>query len=270
MRPVVLGAAALGLTAAAALAHDMFLKPARFFVPAGEPIPAVLLNGTFDLSSNSITRSRLADISVVSPAGRTRIDTTAWSAQGDTSRIAFPSSASGTYVLGISTKPTALELDAKDFNAYLEEDGLPDELARREKAGELDKDAHERYAKHVKAIVQVGDRRTDGYAAVLGYPAEIVPLDNPYAVKPGGTLRVRTLVDGRPVVDQHVLFGARSPTGAKLPERSIRTDAAGVATIAITSAGVWYLKFINMRVLPANPEGITHESKWATMTFGVR
>lgn len=269
-RCVAVGSAALALTAGLALAHDMFLKPASYFVAPGAPISSVLLNGTFDRSSNSIDRKRLLDVSVVSPAGRARVDTSAWDARGDTSRVSVPTGRAGTYVLGVSTEATSIELDAKDFNEYLELDGLPDELARRKKAGELAVDAHERYAKHVKSVVQVGEARTEGYATVLGYPAEIVPLENPYVLARGGTLRVRILVDGKPVAGQHVVFGARTPSGGTVAERGTRTGPDGVASVPVTAPGVWYVKFIHMRKLAPSADGVTHESKWATLTFAAR
>ena len=132
-RAFVAGSAALALTAVVAVAHDMFLKPAQYFVAPNTTIPAVLLNGTFDQSMNSINRARLMDISIVGPAGRTRLDTAAWNPTGDTSRVSFKAGAAGTDVLGVSTKPNAIEMDGKDFNGYLKEDGLPDELARPRK-----------------------------------------------------------------------------------------------------------------------------------------
>ncbi len=269
-RALATGAAALALTAAVAVAHDMFLKPAQYFVAPNAAIPTVLLNGTFDKSMNSIARVRLADISIMGPGGRTRIDTTAWNPAGDTSHVVFKAGAAGTYVLGVSTKANAIEMDGKEFNEYLKEDGLPDELARREKAGELGTEAKERYEKHVKSIVQVGDTRTGGFATVLGYPAEIVPLENPYGLAKGGTLRVRLLVDGQPVAGQYVTFGARTASGGTVAEQGRRSGPDGVAAIPVTSPGVWYVKFINLRRLPTQPDGVTHQSKWATLTFGAR
>jgi uncharacterized GH25 family protein len=122
----------------------------------------------------------------------------------------------------------------------------------------------------VKALVQVGDLRTEGHAAVLGYPAEIVPLDNPYRLRRGGTLRARLLVDGAPVPHGYVLYGGTTARGRRIAELASRSDSAGVVRIRVTSPGVWYLKFIHMTRLPANPDGLTHESKWATLTFGAR
>ena len=118
-RAVAAGAASLALTAVVAVAHDMFLKPAQYFVAPNAAIPTVLLNGTFDRSMNAIARVRLADISVMGPNGRTRIDTAAWNPTRDTSHVVFRAGAAGTYVLGVSTKPNAIEMDGKDFRAEI-------------------------------------------------------------------------------------------------------------------------------------------------------
>ncbi len=138
----------------------------------------------------------------------------------------------------------------------------------------------EQYAKHVKAVLQVGDRidapsrwwqfwrrGEPAFLTVLGYPAEIVPLANPYALKPGDELSLRCLVDGVPVADQLVIVGGERG-GARLDERSLRTDADGVATFVLDAPAVWYVKFINMS--PSPIAGIDYESKWATLTFATR
>jgi uncharacterized GH25 family protein len=166
-------------------------------------------------------------------------------------------------VIGASLRPRELQLEAKDFNDYLAHDGVPDVLEARRSAKELDRPARERYSKHVKALVQVGDRRTNDYQSALGYPAELVPLDNPYALGPGGVLRVRAVVDGQPVVNQLVVAGGRRA------KTSTRTDSTGVARVQVGTRGAWYVKFIHMR--PADGDTtIDYESKWATLTFGVR
>ena len=258
----------LGVAAVAA-AHDMFVKPERFRVAENADVLVRLLNGTFSKSENSIARDRILDISVVSPAGRERLDTTAWTVEGDTSTIRVRTGAAGTYVIGVSTRPRAFELSAKDFNLYLREDGIPDVLEARRKGGEMEKPARERYGKHVKALLQVGATPGDGWATELGYPAEIVPMENPYALRAGATLRVRTLVDGTPVANQYVLYGGRTPTGGRIAQRSTRSGSDGVARIPLAGRGTWYVKFINMARLEGDAEA-DYESKWATVTFEVR
>lgn len=253
-------------TAAVAAAHDMFIKPERFRVAAQAEVFVRLLNGTFSKSENSIDRARLLDVSVVSPSGRARIDTAAWSATGDTSTFRFRTQGAGTYVLGVSTRPNIIALAAKDFNEYLRSDGIPDVLAARRRDNELAKPARERYHKHVKALLLAGGTPGAGFDTELGYPAELVPVENPYGLKVGQSLRVRTLVDGKPAANQFVLYGGRTTSGARIEQRSTRSDASGVARIPLRRAGIWYVKFINMMPLQGDPAA-DYESKWATLTF---
>ena len=177
--------------------------------------------------------------------------------------------AAGTYVIGASLKAREITLMADEFNAYLADDGIPDVLAARKAIGELGKPATERYSKHIKALVQVGTARTGDFSAVLGYPAEIIPLDNPYTVKAGSTIRVRTMVDGKTAANQLVVSGGRRKNGDRQPEKRTRSDASGVARISLPTAGQWYVKFISMRPFQG-AEKIDYESKWATLSFEVR
>ena len=215
MKRVLLALACVLIAASGVEAHDLFLKPFAFFVTPGSEARIRALNGTFEKSENSVARNRLRDLSIVGPSGVTHADTMAWSDAGDTSVFVFRTGAAGTYLVGASTLPRTLRLDAKAFNEYLASDGIPDILEARRKSNELGKPSHERYSKHVKTLLQVGDTRTAGFDAVLGYPAELVPLDNPYEAKVGGVVRVRTLVDGQPTGNQLVVAGGRTPTRAR-------------------------------------------------------
>lgn len=262
-RVAIVSALLFVMTAAALAAHDLFLKLDSYFVAPNAVLAVRVLNGTFTESEGAVTRDRLRDIAVVTPTGVARIDTTAWQADGDTSLLTVTTGASGTYVIGASLRPRELRLEAKEFNAYLAHDGIPDVLAARRKAKELNRPARERYSKHVKALVQVGEQRSDSYQTALGYPAELIPLDNPYSLRPGDRFRVRAVVDGEPVVNQLVV------AGGPIAPRQVRTDSAGVARMRVGSPGAWYVKFIHMRAAAGDPS-IDYESKWATLTFAVR
>lgn len=264
----VMALALLLAVVAVAAAHDMFLKPGRFVVAAHSEVLVRLLNGTFTRSENAVARARLLDVGVVTPTGRVAIDTTAWSVAGDTSTFRVRTQGPGTYVLGVSTRPSVIALSGEEFNQYLEEDGIPDVLEARRRAGELGRPARERYHKHAKALLQVGDAPSHHYATVLGYPAELVPLENPYALKRGASLRVRTLVDGKPVANQLVMYGGTGEAQAPIAAQRVRSDAEGMATIPLSAPGVWYVKFIHMARVRADT--VDYESKWASLTFQVR
>ena len=251
---------------AVAAAHDMFLKPTRYFAPVNAEVRVRVLNGTFTRSENSIARNRLADASVITPTRRVPLDTAEWSVAGDTSSFHIHTRGAGTYVIGASTRASVIALSADDFNLYLKDDGIPDVLDARKRDGELGKPARERYHKHVKAMIQVGDARSNHYATALGYPAEIVPVENPYSLKSGSSLHVKTLVDGKPAGNQLVVFGGLTEANIDIASKSTRSNAEGIATIPLSS-GTWYVKFINMTRV--QKDTVDYESKWATLTFQV-
>lgn len=268
-RRTLIVAGTLLLLASAALAHDLFLKLDTYFLEPRARVRIPVLNGTFTKSEGFVVPERIADISAVAPGGRTRLSPAgAWSRGPDSASVlSLDLGDAGTYVVGVSTRPRELDVPGEAFNSYLEEDGITDVLEARRRSNEMGKGARERYSKHVKAIFQVGETRSDAFGVVLGYPAEIVPLDNPYAIARGTLLRIRCLVDGRPVANQAVLWGGERE-GQVLPQRSTRTDADGVAQVTPDAAGRWYVKFIHM--VRASEPGLDYESKWATLTFEIR
>jgi len=263
----VLTAMLVMISATLVLAHDLFLKLDNYFVPPNTAVRVAVLNGTFSASEGPVLPERLLDLSLVGPVERRAIARTAWQPTGDSTWLTVQTGAPGTYVIGASLSPNQIALSGEDFNGYLKEDGIPDVLNARTLAGELGKAVRERYHKHVKAVLQVGDARTDAFSSVLGYPAELVPLTNPYGARIGDTLAFRALVDGKPVANQLVISGGER-VGQKIEETRARSDADGVARFALTGAGKWYIKFIHM--VPVVGDTINYESKWATLTFEAR
>ncbi len=266
-KQLVVAAMLLMISATILWAHDLFLKLDSYFVPANTAVRVAVLNGTFSTSEGPVVPGRLRDLSMVGPTQRRSIARTAWKPSGDTTWLTLQTGAPGTYVIGASLSPSQIALSGDDFNSYLKEDGIPDVLNARTLNGELGRAVRERYHKHVKAVLQVGDTRTAAFGTVLGYPAEIVPLGNPYATRIGDTLAVRALVDGKAVVNQLVIAGGERD-GRAMDEVRARSDSAGVARFALSGVGKWYIKFIHM--VPVSGDSVNYESKWATLTFQVR
>ncbi|MCA1589819.1 MAG: DUF4198 domain-containing protein [Acidobacteria bacterium] len=252
---------------ASVFAHDLFLKTDSFFLQPNSKFTVKIMNGTFLASEGAVSYSRLNDVSVVSGEKRVHPKEADFSKNETTAFINLTTGAAGTYVVGLSTKSREIALKAADFNEYLKEDGLPDTLEERRKTGELEKDAKERYAKHVKAILQVGRKRTDDYKTVLGYPVELVPQRNPYGLKKGDSLDILCLKDGKPLTGQVVLAG-REENGKIVAAPELRSDSKGIVRVRLAGAGKWYVKFINMAKL--DDPNLNYESKWTTLTFEIK
>jgi uncharacterized GH25 family protein len=258
----------LTLAVLPAFAHDLFLKLDSYFIGANEKVTIKILNGSFMASDGAVNFARLADLSLIAPSGtRTHPKETDFSKDDKTSYIHLQPSEPGNYLIGLSTMPREIDLEAKSFNEYLTEDGIPDTLAERERDKELDKNIRERYSKHVKTLFQVGNKQTDNYKQILGYPVEIVPRTNPYKLKTSDTFEFLCLKDGKSLANQFVMTGRDDGTNLRIGE-NIRTDKKGIAKVKLTGTGKWYVKFINMTKL--NDPKINYESKWATFTFEIK
>lgn len=88
------------------------------------------------------------------------------------------------------------------------------------------------------------------WAAAIGHELEIVPLDDPSAVKPGGSLRVKVLFRGQPVTDASVVQADGETGIAQDRLATFRTDGSGVATIPMAKAGGEVLT-VSRRVTPS-------------------
>lgn len=280
MKPFRIGAVvALALLVAGAAvleAHDLFLRPRDFIVREGRPVEVRVLSGTWSASQGAVSPDRLRDLSVAGPAGVIHAERSAWLSAGRESHWTVKLGPPGTYVLAASLIPRTIRLNSSQFTEYLTEEGLSNVVAERKAAGIHADSARERYSKHIKALVRVlGSSTTRAtadtmYRVPLGYPAELLPLEDPYRLARGDTLHVRALVDGAAVEGQTVLVGGNTLSGTPVLERQLRTDGSGQANVRLDHRGAWYLKFIRMRQLPASAgDSVDYESKWATLTFAV-
>ncbi len=315
--------------------HDLYLKMDTYFLKPNQEAVMSLFNGTFEKSENIITRDRIIDASLVAQGKRTSIEPNSWKDKDSTiTQLPFNTGKSGTYVVGVSTKARNIELTAEKFNSYLEHDGVLDMLEERKKDGVLDQDAVESYQKHVKAIYQVGEKKTNEWSTWLGYPIEFVPLSNPYEKYTGEQLEVQLYLDNVPLTNQlvyadylkvhhnhnhddhghdhshedhghshdHDEHGHNHEDGHEHDHnhgeehehghnhddhehehshddsneeshthtggQKLRTNDQGIVKIDLPEDGVYFLRTIYMTTV-SDSEELTHESKWATLTFEV-
>lgn len=274
--------------------HDLYLKLGSYFLQPNKESQIQLFNGTFDKSENVIDRNRMLDASIFGNGKRVKIKENQWTEKDSITFLNFNSGEQGTYVVGVSTKARNIEMKSAAFNKYLKHDGVKDMLLQRENNNTLDEDAVEKYSKHVKAIFQVGSKKTKDWNTVLGYPIEFVPLENPYQKYTGETISIKLLRNGKPLKNQLVYANYKSSNkqhthtdnnahlhsdGKKHSHstedenhthttgQELRTDNEGLVSVNLTNDGIWYIRTIHL--VNSEEEGLTHESNWATLTFEV-
>ncbi|MCH7657635.1 MAG: DUF4198 domain-containing protein [Bacteroidetes bacterium] len=246
--------------------HDLFIRMSSYYLKPHSKSTLMLFNGTFSQSENIITRNRMDDVVITGPSFLNHPDTTQWYDSGNETILNFNTGEPGTYVAGISTRPRTIYLNAADFNEYLEHDGVLDILEKRKAEKQTDKPVNEKYAKHVKAIFQVGELRTNNYLHELGYPLEFIPLRNPYELKPGDFLDVKLLSEGKPLAGKYVYV--HSSVNEETGEQQLITNNEGIIRVEINCAGEWYLRTIHMT--KTTEENTDYLSHWSTLTFGIR
>lgn len=249
--------------------HELFLKTDAYFLNVGQSSELYLLNGTFDKSENEITRDRIIASTIIGPEYEKKILNSDYYDKDNITYLKFTSGGEGTYAAGVSTLPRMIEMTPKDFNDYLKHEGLEDVIEKRREDGSYDSGAKEKYSKHVKMLFQVGDKKTNHFATVFGFPIEFVPLNNPYELKMGESISFKLLSNGKPLANQTVHYSTSMPgKDAHENESSTRTDGKGVLTMIPTQAGKWYVATIFME--KSKEDGVDYESNWATLTFAVK
>lgn len=248
-----------------ATAHEFWIDARQWQVAPGDPLQADLRVGQ-DFEGPSFSylphRTRRFDIvtgdSVIPVNGRA----------GDKPGLDTKAPAEGlAIVVHVTEDYTLTYKEWEKFEAFLGHKDWSTLLAEHRARGLPEMDFRERYSRHAKALVAVGDG--GGSDRDVGLETEIVALANPYTDALPDGLPVKVLYQGRPRADAQVEVFAKAADGTVSVEL-YRTDDAGLTTLPV-EAGVTYLvDSVVLRPLEPQSEGDpVWESIWASLTFQV-
>jgi uncharacterized GH25 family protein len=258
------------LTATAALAHEFWLLPPQFFVTPGTTLNLHLFVGEnftgerWGNKSNRVTR-----LAQYAPPGLNDLLATATTADTLHPNVTFAQP--GTHMVVLSTNNAFITLEAEKFNAYLKEDGLDYILLRRQQRGALNKPGREAYSRCAKTLVQVGSYTSTDTARAWSRPTgmalDLVPEQNPYALRTGNSLTIRVLADGQPKAGQLVQVWQRSP-GQTVKITKLYSNQNGRVLFRLTNPGQYMVSAV--RMVPASLPEADWQSNWSTLTFGFK
>lgn len=164
-----------------------------------------------------------------------------------------------------------ITLSDSAFRGYLKHESLTHVEIQRALKGPRPQE-RERYARNLKALVQVG---TAGQGSTLhsqrvGQELEIVLLQNPYTLQPGSTLTAQLLYQGKPLAT-HPLFALHKAPDGKFTELIQLTNAEGKAAFTLPATGVWVVRTVHLFTCKGcpttGPTAADWESQWAAFTF---
>lgn len=263
---VIALAAASILGGGAARAHDLWLVPGSFRPGPGDTLRVFINNGDrFPESLTLLGEHRVASLSIRDPVDA--VEPSPFRVDGASLTFEFSVRRTGTYVLGLETRPRTVRLKSSDFDDYLEEEELSAMIALREARGSSGSAAVERYTKWAKAMIVVpGEAREGAEHAPLGHRLEIVPDVGPGGLAPGAELPLRVLYDDAPLGSARVVFGRAGRPGY---EPVVTTDDDGRARVRLAQAGRWFARVLHMIPVEDDPQ-VEWESFWATLTFEIQ
>lgn len=247
------------------LAHEFWLQPKKFRYKVGEDVTIDFFVGEnftgepwFDTKTHKVETMQ-----VLSAYGKKDLKSGVKTTKEN--NLTYKLTNEGTHLFSMSSNAGYIELDAKKFNEYLEEDGLENIREIRKKNGQQDKPSRENYSRFAKLLVQSGNKVDDIYKRKVGFRVEIIPLQNPYTLKTGDYLECEILFDGKPLPHQMVKIW--SYLGNRSFLQDAYTESDGHVKFPISNAGPWMVSFVKM--VESTKENVDYESMWASLVFGI-
>jgi uncharacterized GH25 family protein len=251
--------------AAIVIAHDLWLLPQKFMIQPGEKITIYANTGMdFPGSTSAVTPDRVTRFFMTGKDKKVNLQQLEIKDKSLTTQCTFEKP--GTYVVACALKPREIRLTGKEFNEYLEHDGISNILELRKKEGIMDKDAVEFYSKYPKVIIQAGDTTDNTPTKPVGLIVEIVPKVNPYTLKKGDDLKVTVLFRDKPLPGIDLAW-SHPGLGGKVAGWT-KTDQNGDAVIPLIKRGPYMIRLTHMEWVKKE----THEweSFWTALTFEVK
>jgi uncharacterized GH25 family protein len=229
-RSTLIAAALLALVPASpAWAHDTWIVMQDYVVRPAAPAVLTIVSSHLPVApaKDALARDRVAKIAFVRPDGTELMAVDEKTEQYRTAAV-------------LQTKGTYLAAAQQQGGFYSK---TPDGSAPGKTKKDLPNVTSCRFSeKFAKALFTVGGPGGSSFSRVLGHPMELVPQDDPAALKAGDTLRVKVLSSGKAAANT-VVFGtyAGFSDNPGTFAYTTSTDKDGIAKIKLIKNGLWLL-----------------------------
>lgn len=252
------------ICAASATAHEFWIEPERYQVAPSENLVARLKNGqnfegvTLAYFPNRIVRFDVVLGDTIRPV-EARL--------GDNPALDVPAPGSGLAIVVHETSSSNLTYkEWEKFQKFADHKDFPDIEARHAANGFPQPPFKERYTRHAKALIAVGDGV--GLDRELGLKTEFIALTNPYAPDFDGAMRVKVMLDGAVRPNAQVEVFDRAPDGA-VTVTLHRTNDDGIAAIPVSPAHAYLFDAVTIAPISDPETEAVWDTYWAALTFAV-
>ena len=260
-------ATAATVVAAPARADDYWLEFQPLQPSAGSELSLWLGKDFIPEAQQAMQQARTVNLRHISRAGDT--DLLPHTREGVLPLLRLRLGDPGGHLLSLERDTSHVQLRARVFNRYLEDEGLLAVFAERKRAGELWQRANERYTRYLKAFVQVGEVADGVSTRVVGQRLELVPQRDLAGLKAGERLGMTVLFEGRPLANTQVEAFTRGPDGARTQTQMASTDSSGRVDLQIAEAGTVLVRTVHMQRCVGCGDA-QWESFWSVYSFAAR
>ncbi len=263
MRSAVLAVFVLALPVIAD-AHDTWILPSRWSVPAGEPVVVDLTSAmSFPKPESAARPDRLVDRKVRLGGVVSSLAVSPERSGAKALRLTVTPHGAGVATLWITTRPRTLDLKPDEVEEYLSEVGASETIGEQWRRSP-DRSWRETYVKVAKTFVRVGEAtKDDSWREAAGASLELVPTSDPTLAAAGQELGLVLRRNGEPLAG--VAVGAVAGAGAT--PMLVKTDGQGVVRFQLDHSGPWLFRATVIRAAPGRPG--EWDSVFTTVTLSV-
>ena len=175
----------------------------------------------------------------------------------------FKPRAAGATLIALRSNPARTTLSADEFNQYLQEEGLTQALAMRQRFELLQSPVREQFSRCAKSIVVVGGS-SQGYDGLSNLPLELQLLSDPLSISPDQALQLKLTLHGKPLAGSLIKAQPQHDPEQKL---SAISDEQGLVRLTLNTPGVWLLSAVHIE--PSASAGVDWESLWTSLTVEI-
>ena len=253
--------------AAPASAHEFWLEPTAYQIPADGSLEADIVNGqNFVGTTQVFFPQRFEHFAIIAGPAAANVEGRA----GDRPALTQEPVAEGLNIVAYQARNATVNYATwEKFQNFVDHKDLGDVLSRQRERGLPEAEFKEVYSRYSKTLIGVG--HSEGADQRTGLETELVALNNPYIddLSDGFTVQLFYREDPRANVQIEVF--EKSKAGV-VNIVYYQTNEDGIATFPVTAGNSYMVDAVVLREPTTELQeqtGAVWETLWANLTFGV-
>ncbi|WP_439154691.1 DUF4198 domain-containing protein, partial [Yoonia sp.] len=250
-----------------AAAHELWLEPEAYQVPAEGSLRADIVNGqNFEGVVLPFLPQRIVNFVVFAGDQAARVK----GRPGDRPALNQPPLSQGLNIAAYQAQNATVGYETLEkFESFVHHKDLGDAIALHRERGLPEENFEEVYSRYSKTLFLVGEGA--GADRRVGLETELVALTNPYADDVSQGVQVQLYYRENLRTDEQVEVFEKAPDGT-VAITLYRTNDQGIATIPVKPGHEYMVDAVVLRIPNdelAETTGAVWETLWANLTFAV-